>query len=263
MGNLDNRSNPGGEQNKNLNGPKWTGIVLIVIGLVFLGRNLVPDFPRWLFRWEMILVTIGIFVGIRHQFRGAGWFILVAIGGISMLDLIFPMFNKPQFTWATIAIAVGLYLILKPGTKIDFNSTFSGRPPGSPANPPSPSSAPFYSGTEYSYGEGINATSVFSNVKKVVMSKDFRGGEVVVVMGGAEIDLSKADLNGRIKLEATNILGGTELIVPPTWHVQSEVVAILGGVEDKRDPHFLRVEPEKVLVLEGVCLLGGIEIKSY
>src|SRR5690606_39039539 len=94
-------------------------------GLAFLGRNLIPDFPRWVFRWEMILVTIGLIVGIRQQFRGAAWFIMVAIGGISMLDLIFPAFSRPQFTWATIAIVSGLYLILRPGARTDG----SGVPP--------------------------------------------------------------------------------------------------------------------------------------
>jgi predicted membrane protein len=266
MGTYDNKGSGaagGGMNSNNPNGTKWTGIVLIVIGVAFLGRNLVPDFPRWLFRWEMILITIGVLVGIRHQFRGAGWFIMVAIGGISLLDVIIPAFNRPQFTWATIAIAIGLYLILKPGTRLDFNSPFSGDTAGS--RPPERTSSfdPYTPPAEHAYKEHVNVTSVFGNVKKVVMSKDFRGGEVVVVMGGAEIDLSKSDLTGRVKLEAINIMGGTELIVPPTWHIQSEIVAILGGVEDKRDPHFLRVEPSKVLVLEGVCLLGGIEIKSY
>lgn len=246
-----------GARDRNLNGPKWTGIILILVGLAFLMRNLVPEFPRWIFRWEMILVSIGLVVGIRHQFRGAGWFIMVAIGGISMLDLILPIFNKPQFTWATIAIVTGLYLILKPGTRSE-NSYSSGSHAAAPD-----ASASSFSGREYISGEVLDATSVFGNVKKVVVSKNFRGGEIVAVMGGAEIDLSRADIIGRVRLDATNIMGGTELVVPSDWDVQSNVVAILGGVEDKRDPRFLRIEPGKILVLEGVCLLGGIEIKSY
>ncbi len=246
-----------GRRDENPDGPKWTGIILILVGLAFLLRNLVPEFPRWLFRWEMILLAIGLIVGIRHQFRGAGWFIMVAIGGISMLDVIFPVFNKPQFTWATIAIVTGLYLILKPGIRAGQSYH-----PGSHTRTSDASSSSF-SNSEYVSGEVLNATSVFGNVKKVVVSKSFRGGEVVAIMGGAEIDLSKADISGRVRLEATNVMGGTELIIPPDWDIQSNIVAIFGGVEDKRDPRFLRIEPGKVLVLEGVSLLGGIEIKSY
>jgi len=246
-----------GARDKNLNGPKWTGIILILVGLAFLLRNLVPEFPRWIFRWEMILISIGLIVGIRHQFRGAGWFIIVAIGGISMLDLILPIFNKPQFTWATIAIVTGLYLILKPGARPGESYG-----PGSRTWAPDASASSF-SDREYISGEVLNATSVFGNVKKVVVSKSFRGGEIVAIMGGAEIDLSKADISGRVRLDATNIMGGTELVIPSDWDIQSNIVAVLGGVEDKRDPRFLRIEPGKILVLEGVCLMGGIEIKSY
>lgn len=262
MKDFESRYSGTGRERRNPDGTKWTGILLILIGLVFFGRSVFPEFLKWIFRWEMILVTIGLLVGIRHQFRGFGWFIMVAIGGISMLDLIFPLFNKPQFTWATIAIVSGLYLILRPGTKLDFNRY--GDPAGSGAPYASSGKEHFYTESESAIPtEKISATSIFGNIKKVVVSKDFRGGEIVAVMGGAEIDLSRADIKGRVRLEATNIMGGTELVVPPTWHIQSEMVAILGGVEDKRDPHFLRIEPDKVLVLEGVCLLGGIEIKSY
>jgi hypothetical protein len=41
------------------------------------------------------------------------------------------------------------------------------------------------------------------------------------------------------------------------------MVAIFGGVEDKRDVHSLKIDRTKVLVLEGTCIFGGLEIKSY
>ena len=43
------------------------------------------------------------------------------------------------------------------------------------------------------------------------------------------------------------------------------MVAIFGGVEDKR-PQLAdtsTVNPNKVLVLKGTCIFGGIDIKSY
>jgi hypothetical protein len=82
-------------------------------------------------------------------------------------------------------------------------------------------------------------------------------------MGGSEIDLTQADFQGRIKIDTTNIFGGTKLIVPPTWDVQSDMVAIFGGVDDKRQISGVKLDPNKVLILDGTCMFGGIEIKSY
>jgi predicted membrane protein len=109
----------------------------------------------------------------------------------------------------------------------------------------------------------LDVTAVFGGVKKNVLSKNFRGGDIVSFMGGSEIDLTQADFQGRIKIDTTNIFGGTKLIVPPTWDVQSDMVAIFGGVDDKRQISGVKLDPNKVLILDGTCMFGGIEIKSY
>ena len=73
----------------------------------------------------------------------------------------------------------------------------------------------------------------------------------------------QADINERVRIDVTTFMGGAKIIVPGSWDVQSEMVAVLGGVEDKRDLRPTNVDPQKVLVLDGMCLMGGIEIKSY
>jgi hypothetical protein len=45
--------------------------------------------------------------------------------------------------------------------------------------------------------------------------------------------------------------------------VKSEAVAILGGVEDKRNIPNIPQVPNRVLILKGFSMFGGIEIKSY
>jgi predicted membrane protein len=57
------------------------------------------------------------------------------------------------------------------------------------------------------------------------------------------------------------MFGGTKLIVPSDWDVQSGVVTIFGGIEDKRQP--AQINPVKVLYLDGTCIFGGVEIKSF
>lgn len=95
------------------------------------------------------------------------------------------------------------------------------------------------------------------------MSKNFKGGDITNFMGGTEIDLTQADINGQIKIDATNIFGGTKLIVPPTWDVHSNVTCIFGGVDDKRQFNGEILNPDKVIHLDGTCLFGGIEIRSF
>jgi hypothetical protein len=37
----------------------------------------------------------------------------------------------------------------------------------------------------------------------------------------------------------------------------------LGGIEDKRDVKDITVDSDKILVLKGVTIFGGIDIKSH
>ena len=54
-------------------------------------------------------------------------------------------------------------------------------------------------------------------------------------------------------------------IVPPHWRIHSDdLVCILGGIDDKRPlTNDLNYDPNKLLVIKGTCILGGIDIKSY
>ena len=238
----------------NQNANKSTGLILLIVGVGILLKNMDTNLPEWVFRWEVGIILLGLIIGIRSKFRSSVWFIMIAIGGTSLLDLLFPQFLRPQFTWAVISIVVGLYFIFRPKGNSKENWLSCG-PKAETINDEGPE--------VYASQDVLNVTAVFGGVKKIVVSKNFKGGEIVSIMGGSEIDMSQADINGRIKLEATNIMGGTKLIIPPTWEVQSEMVAIFGGVEDKRDVHSLKMDSTKILVLEGTCLFGGLEIKSY
>ena len=100
-------------------------------------------------------------------------------------------------------------------------------------------------------------------IKKNIISKNFKGGEIVSILGGTELDLSQADMKEEAILEITTILGGTKLIIPSNWDIKSEAVTIFGGIDDKRKMHTITEAVEKTLILKGTVLFGGIEIKSY
>ena len=111
-------------------------------------------------------------------------------------------------------------------------------------------------------GDVLDVASVFASTRKVVISKNFKGGEIVSVFAGTEINLSQADFTGPVKIEAVAVFGGMKLIVPANWEIRSETAVIVGGIEDNREPAAV-THPDKVVILEGVVIFGGIEINSY
>ena len=129
-------------------------------------------------------------------------------------------------------------------------------------NQQSKSGGAYSNGSGYSSEDYIDTTSIFGGVHKKVVSKNFRGGDVVTFLGGSEIDLSQAEIIGTARLDVTQVMGGTKIIVPAHWEVRSEVTALFAGFEDKRQQPAM-INPEKVLIIDGTSIFGGIELKNY
>jgi hypothetical protein len=236
------------------NGHIWTGVLLLLIGGAALLRNYLPDFPNWLFSWQMLLITLGLFVGFRHRFRGVAWFILLLIGGTFMANEFFLEDGFRLNMWPIILIAAGLFFIFR-----SREHTSCGRP----GKPGDPESGGFMNTETFSQDDFIDSTCIFSGAKKNILSKNFKGGDIVNVFGGTELNLTQADIEGSAVLELTTIFGGTKLIVPSNWVIKSEAVTIFGGIEDKRQLPAVGESPGKVLYLKGTVIFGGIDIKSF
>ena len=241
---------PGPPAGRHRSGRVMGGIFIIAIGLILLARQAGMDVPRWVFSFEGILIAVGLYLGFRHSFRGFAWMIPVIIGGFLLIDDFYPYYDFKHFIWPVIIIGVGVFMVLRGGKK-----NYSWKAPGESQ-----------SDIEYAGEDILDSTVVFGGVKKNIISKNFRGGEAVTVFGGTEINLTQADVLAPIVLDLTQVFGGTKLIVPAHWKIQSQdLVAIFGGIDDKRPPVSSpgAEETTKVLILKGTCLLGGIEIKSY
>lgn len=243
----------------------WTGFFLLLVGALLLLKTAnIILFPGWFFTWPVLLIGIGLFTGIKHGFRGGFWAILILIGGLSLANHFDPTWNLDRYIWPIIFIAIGLIFILRPKRSCSrrwrrYHNNWN--PTSEESN--SSNTASEYENTATDRRDFVDITSVFGGVKKNVLSKNFKGGDIVSFMGGSEIDLTQADFTGTVKIDVTNIFGGTKLIVPPTWDVQSDVTAIFGGVDDKRQISGVNVDHNKILILDGTCMFGGIEIRSF
>lgn len=242
----------------------WVGLIVLITGVALLlhGMDLII-FPWWLFRWPTILIIIGIVVGIRSNFDNNAWLVLVLIGGIFLLrDL--DIFGRElwKFAPAIAVIVLGTVIIFRAlargqKNKDQYNKyEVTGYDSASTATDTGTTSA--VEGDDY-----IDLVNVIGGTKRRVFSKHFRGGETVNFFGGTHLDLTQADLAGNAVIDITCVFGGVQLIVPSNWSIESRVTTVLGGLEDKRAPVALQGSPQKRLVLTGVCVFGGIEIKSF
>jgi len=263
------------ENNKPRNNKALAGMILLVVGLALLIHQLDLFFlPGWLISWPMALIAIGFYNGAKHQFRNSGWLIMVLIGVIWLSNDAFPHYDAGRITWPLCIIIFGLWMILRRGNKWDkhkaewdkWQQSQQTPPPSTDPDAPAGESNKWdYSGKyKHTYGDDyLDAVSVFGGVKKTILAKDFKGGEIVNIFGGAELDLTQADINGRVVLDITQIFGGTKIVVPSNWQVVSDIAAVFASVDDKRIRSTAASGSEKILVLKGVSIFAGIDIRSY
>lgn len=249
----------------------WSGLILVAAGVLYLAHKIHPFIPDWILTWDVLwpvlLVTIGFLIGIKSRFHNPGAFIMIIIGGFFLIDHTSPKLNFHNYIVPVILISVGLGYILRPRHNRGGMSRRNWRhmnyynPP--PANPTPLNYMGTKNNTQEDNAEYVEINTAFGGVKKIILSKNFKGGEINNFMGGTEINLMKADIQHPITLEINNVFGGAKLIVPSNWDVKNEVTAVFGGIEDKRTINSGTPDPEKIIVLKGTCVFGGIEITNY
>ncbi|GAB3913512.1 LiaF transmembrane domain-containing protein [Mucilaginibacter boryungensis] len=268
------------------NGKVIAGLILLAVGAVLLLQQLSWFFfPGWLISWPMFFIVWGLYSGAKHEFKKPGALIILAIGIIFLADRIIPGIHLSRAIWPLMIIGFGLWMIMGKRQRWDrrsFEKYRGGNPfggheftnPFDPTNKPDPnfdpngpsadqatsgsSTVPPYEGDNY-----IDTVSVFGGVKRTILSKDFKGGDIVNIFGGTDLDLTQADINGRVIIDITQLFGGIKLIIPPHWQVTSDVAAVFSNVDDKRRSMGTPLSNDKVLVITGTSIFAGVDIRSF
>lgn len=212
------------------------GLMLVFFGGIFLLRNYdIFYFPFDIFTWEYFFILLGIIFLLVSKNKTAG-IVLTAIG----------LFNLVPELWPLLLVAIGMFIIFRRRS---------------------------HSHRKYQSASSINISddknmldevNIFGGTNRIFNSDEFKGGSVVSIFGGSEINLTNCKLaEGENILEVTFIFGGSTLIVPQDWKVEPDVMAIFGGFGDKRrkDPNMVYDESKK-LIVKGFVLFGGGEIKN-
>lgn len=229
----------------------FTGLLILAAGVIWLLDSMGFNAPNWLFRWPIIVIIIGVFSGLNDGFRRPITWILIGTGAaFTLSDILYIPVNLLEYFWPVMVIIIGLIILIRPKKERVIKNDLDGNTKVEDEN-------------NFEKGNVLDGLAIFNATKKNIFSKNFRGGETVTVFGGTEINLLQADFDRPITIEAVVVFGGLKLIVPPNWDVRIEATNILAGIDDKRSSSIQVVPENKVLILTGIVVFGGIDIVSY
>jgi hypothetical protein len=213
-------------------GRLFFGVLIVAVGAVLLLDNAeVLDagevFSTW---WPVVVILAGLLMLIANPRH---WPVAVIIMGVgvawllSSLDIV----DISDVIWPAAIILVGLLVIFGRGLT---------------------------SRTET--GDQVNSFNIFSGSEIASHSKEFRGGSVTAVFGGAEIDVRDAVPTADARLDVFTAFGGIEIRVPGGWHVPVRGLPLFGGIENITAKEQLPADAP-ILPVHATALFGGIEIK--
>lgn len=229
------------------------GILLVIAGALLMLNNfdIIPhEVGRLIFRWPMILIGIGTVHLLSDKRKANGW-ILIIIGFVSMLFFtdVLQLLNNPfdfdikdikEVIWPAALVAVGGIILFSKNRSRSCSVA------------------------EMDSNDYLDEMNIFGGGNRVVSSQNFKGGKITNMFGGSEIDLSRATPteNGAV-LDVITMFGGSKILVPADWDVSVEVTSILGGFSDKRNNITTDPMTSKRLVVKGVAIFGGGEVKTF
>lgn len=209
------------------------GVGIIAVGILALLDTLniaaVSDIFRYWWPSAVIVAGILMFINAPRQFV---WPLIVTGAGTLMqlreLDIV--TFNIWQLFWPMVIIAVGLSVLINRS----------------------------YTHKNINKKDLDDLTVLLSGSVTTNESKDYKGGKVSAIMGGADIDLRNAIIKDEATLDLFAFWGGITLKVPEGWVVKSKITPIAGGVEIKTKP---AGKNAPILYLVGDVVMGGVEVK--
>lgn len=216
------------------------GLMVMGVGVLFMLENL--GIARWdyymLRYWPAGLIAVGVLKlwQSRDGMGGAfGGFLFALAGAWLLLEQTTLVRVRFVDLWPSLLVLFGAYLVWQgvagPRTRglSEANAT-------------------------------VSAMAILGGVARGNNSRAFKGGDLTAIMGGCEIDLRQASIEGEAVIDVFALWGGIEIRVPEDWTVVSRITPILGGVDDKTRPP--QAASRHRLVLRGFVVMAGVEVKN-
>lgn len=225
-------------------------VILIVVGLIFLGRNLGyvdHQLFRILISWQMLLIVLGICSIVKRRYSSG--LVLLAIGAFFLIPRITGWVDGgwARTYWPILLVALGVILIIK---KM------------SPQKSKRCGCRHRVKEVNHSDNGFLNSDNMFGSVKHIILDPVFKGGSVKNSFAGTIIDFRGTKLEGETTyLDIDSLFGGIEIHAPSTWCIISELKPVFGGYDDKRY-NGGEVDYTRKLIIRGGLTFSGLEIKN-
>jgi len=213
-----------------------TGGVLIAVGVLLL-LDQMGIISHWFSFWAAVFFFAG-FVNVVGSCKGQGrmWgALLMAVGVVLELDYIGVARIRFETIWPVFVIAAGLILVWRAYIQ--------------PADTTGGVLSPH-----------LNVFAIWGGGEYRIRARNFRGGDLMAFMGGFDVDLRDADIEGNEAVINVNcLMGGGVIRVPETWAVSMRVAAFMGGhsLKAREGP-----QPTKTLIIRGFAIMGGVEVRN-
>ncbi len=104
----------------------------------------------------------------------------------------------------------------------------------------------------------ITALAFWWGTERRSRSPHFRSASLTAIMGGVELDLREADIQGTARVDVFTFWGGVDIKVPRTWEVRTTGLPLLGGWENKTQAP---AGGGPVLEVRLVTIMAGAEVR--
>ena len=205
------------------------GVLLILVGILFLGRNMdwwdfSIFFRGW---WTLFLIVPSIISIFRRESMGTSFLILV-------LGVLLLLASQKVIEWSTIWKVFVPVIIIVVGLSIIFGNRKVRKPK--------------VNAKEY--------VAIFSSVDEVIgkIESDFK---VTSVFGGVELDLRDVKLKDDLVIDCFTLFGGIDIRLSKDIKVEVNGLPIFGGIENKCKT----CDDAKVTVyINHTTIFGGVDL---
>ncbi len=224
----------------------YFGIALITLGIFLILEKL--EIIQWpitdiLTSWQMILIGIGV-ISLLGGNRTGGMIVLM-VGVFFLIPEVFEVSDKMRkISWPLLLVGIGLAMLVRRRGRRDEVIMGSKSP-----------------SIDY-----FDDFVIFGGREIFINSQHLLGGKATSIFGGIEYDMRKAVPSaGGSVIDCVTVFGGCGFKIPLDWSVRNEVTTVLGGFTDKRSDTLNQssYDPSKTIVIKGISIFGGVEVKHF